>query len=124
MTFTLFEEHQQEIVRYGGIALARDRSDHRIHVVLQSPDGACARKRWPARSRSRRRRSDRRLAGQNLNFPTQEAKDQAATRAFTELQSQYSGKDEGLIASYYLGVHQGRPGQTGRSRKGLQRRCR
>jgi hypothetical protein len=38
-----------------------------------------------------------------MSFPTQEAKDQEATRVFSELQVKYSGTSEGEIAQYYLG---------------------
>jgi predicted negative regulator of RcsB-dependent stress response len=101
-TVTLFEEHQQEIIRYGGIALAV------IVLVLG----------WMWYARHQRGVREEALAkaiqiqeapvgpatpGVNTNFPTQEAKDQAATRAFTDVQNQYGSKDEGLIAMYYLG---------------------
>jgi predicted negative regulator of RcsB-dependent stress response len=118
-TFTLFEEHQQEIIRYGGIALGvivliigymwyanhqrgvREEALARAIQVQEAPVGPPS-------------------PGQNLNFPTQEAKDQAATRAFTELQSQYSGKDEGLIATYYLASIAADQGKLAEAEKGYK----
>jgi predicted negative regulator of RcsB-dependent stress response len=41
--------------------------------------------------------------GQNLNFPTQEVKEQAAMQAFTALKTEYGGTEEAHIAEYYLG---------------------
>jgi TolA-binding protein len=38
------------------------------------------------------------------SFPTQAEKDQAATKAFTDILNKYPGKKEGAIARFYLGV--------------------
>lgn len=118
-TFTLFEEHQQEIVRYGGIALAvialifgylwyanhqrgvREEALARAIQVQEAPVGPPS-------------------PGQNLNFPSQEAKEQAATRAFTDLQNQYAGKDEGLIAAYYLASIKADQGKLAEAEKGFK----
>ena len=100
-TVTFFEEHQKEIIRYGGIAIAvavilfgvlvYQRHQHAVREealasairVQEAPVGAA-----PPGS---------------LSFPTQEAKDQQAIKAFTDLQKEYPGSDEGQIAEYYLG---------------------
>jgi predicted negative regulator of RcsB-dependent stress response len=37
------------------------------------------------------------------SFPTQEVKDEVAIKAFSELQTTYSGSNEAQIANYYLG---------------------
>jgi predicted negative regulator of RcsB-dependent stress response len=42
------------------------------------------------------------VSGQTV-FPTQEAKDQAAIKAFTDIKTKYSGSDEAQVAEYYLG---------------------
>jgi TolA-binding protein len=42
--------------------------------------------------------------GGGPTFQTQEAKDQAATKAFTDLQAKYGGSMESEIAEYYLGA--------------------
>ena len=55
-----------------------------------------------------------------MNFPTQEAKDQAAIRVFTELQSKYSGSDEGVIAQYYLGSIKADQGKLAEAEKCFQ----
>ena len=39
-----------------------------------------------------------------ISFPTQADKDQAATKAFTDLMNKYPTKKEGAIARFYLGV--------------------
>jgi predicted negative regulator of RcsB-dependent stress response len=41
--------------------------------------------------------------GQNLNFPTEQARDQVALKAFSDIAVQYSGSAEGEIANYYIG---------------------
>jgi predicted negative regulator of RcsB-dependent stress response len=101
-TVNFFEEHQKEILRYAGIAIAvvllivgysiysghqhaqREEALARAIQIQESPVGPPT-------------------EGVNVNFPTQDAKDQAALKAFTDLQSRYSGTMEGEIAGYYIG---------------------
>jgi predicted negative regulator of RcsB-dependent stress response len=101
-TFTFFEEHRKEIVQYGVIAavviaialgvLFYQRHQHasrqndlaKAIQIQESPTGSSA----PPNS---------------LSFPTPEAKEEAALKAFGELQSKYPGSPEGEIAGYYLG---------------------
>jgi predicted negative regulator of RcsB-dependent stress response len=104
-TVTFFEEHKQDLVRYGGVALAvavlivgyvfyarhqhgkRETALYHAIQVEESPIG-------PPQP------------GQNLSlsFPTQEAKDQVAVKEFADVASAYSGSSEGEIAQYYLGT--------------------
>jgi predicted negative regulator of RcsB-dependent stress response len=58
--------------------------------------------------------------GLNFNFPTQEAKDQTAIKAFNEVQSQYSGTAEGEIAQYYLGAIQADQGKLAEAEKSFK----
>lgn len=101
-TVSFFEEHQKEVVRYGGVAVAvialvfgyivyqrhqsaaREEALYRAIQVQESPVGPPT-------------------PGQNMNFPTQDSKDQAASAAFTAIQKQDPGTKEGEIAEYYLG---------------------
>jgi len=101
-TVTLFEEHRKEVFRYGAIALAilvivvgymvysgrrhsaRELLLARAIQIQESPVGPPT-------------------PGQNVNFPTQDVKDQAALKAFSEVRAQYGNSSEGLIAQYYLG---------------------
>ena len=102
-TVTFFEEHRQDLVRYGGIALAvvvlivgyvfysshqhtkREAALYHAIQVEEAPIGPP-------------------VPGQNMNFPTQEAKDQVALKEFGDVASAYSGSAEGEIAQYYLGT--------------------
>jgi len=104
-TVSFLEEHKQDLVRYGGVALAvavliagyvfysrhqhtkREAALYHAIQVEESPVG-------PPQP------------GQNLNmaFPTQEAKDQVAVKEFADVASAYSGSSEGEIAQYYLGT--------------------
>ena len=101
-TVDFFEEHQTEIIRYGAIAVAvaaiavliffyrshqhtvRQEALAKALAVEQAPVGQGA-------------------PGAPLTFPTQEAKDKEAVKAFSELAARYDGTDEGYIAEYYLG---------------------
>jgi predicted negative regulator of RcsB-dependent stress response len=101
-TVTLFEEHRKEIVRYGSAGLAvilvilgfvfysgrqhaaREQALTKAIGIEEAPVGAAPQ-------------------GQQ-SYPTQDAKDTAALKAFTDLKSQYGGSTEGEIAEYYLGA--------------------
>ena len=99
-TVTFFEEHRQEIARYGVIAAAV--------VVLIIGYVIYQRGQHAARelALSAAIRVQEAPVGQSGNgglaFPTQEAKDQESLRVFSGLASKYSGSTEGEIAQYYL----------------------
>ncbi len=101
-TVDFFEQHRQEMVRYGGIALAvllliigysfysrhqhtkREAALYHAIQVEEAPVGPPT-------------------PGVNFNFPTQEAKDQVALKEFSDVHSAWPGSAEGQIAEYYLG---------------------
>jgi len=118
-TVTFFEEHQKELIRYGGIAAGvallivgytiYSRHEHSLREaalaqaiqVQEAPIGPPT-------------------PGQNLNFPTQDAKDQVALKAFSDLQAKYSGSAEGEIAGYYLACIQADRGKLAEAEKGFK----
>ena len=53
-------------------------------------------------------------------FPTQDAKDQAMTKAFTDLAAQYSGSNEGAVAEYSLASLAITAGKNDEARKHFQ----
>jgi TolA-binding protein len=100
-TVSFFEEHQKEIVRYGGIAAAL--------VVLAFGYVVYSRHQQAAREETlgsaiqvQETPVGQAQPGQ-VSFPTQAARDEAATRAFSDIVSKYPGTVEGEIAQYYLG---------------------
>jgi predicted negative regulator of RcsB-dependent stress response len=58
--------------------------------------------------------------GGGPSFPTQTAKDDAVTKAFTKLVSDYSGTEEAYIAEYYLGAQALDAGKVDEARKKYQ----
>jgi predicted negative regulator of RcsB-dependent stress response len=102
-TVSFFEEHRQEILRYGAIALGaavliagflvyqkhqragREEALSSAILVQEAPIEAAPR---PGA----------------LTFPTQAAKDEATTKAFSSLAAKYPGSTEGEVAQYYLGA--------------------
>jgi predicted negative regulator of RcsB-dependent stress response len=117
-TVTFFEEHQKEIVRYGGVALAvavliagfvvyqRHQHTERQLALAQ----AIAIQEAPIGGAS---------ANGNLVFQSQEAKDAATGRAFGDLKTKYSGTDEGEIAQYYLAAIEADKGNMATAEKGF-----
>ena len=117
-TFTFFEEHRDELVRYGGIAVAvvllivgyffyrshehatRELALAEAIKVQEAPVGVSG--------------------NGGLAFPSQEAKDAESNRVFTSLISKYSGSDEALIAEYYLGAIKADQGKLAEAEKEFQ----
>jgi predicted negative regulator of RcsB-dependent stress response len=54
------------------------------------------------------------------SFPTEQERNGAAAKAFTDLVAKYSGSDEALIAAYYLGVAAAEQGKTLEAEKWLK----
>jgi predicted negative regulator of RcsB-dependent stress response len=114
-SITFFEEHQKEITRYGTIALAA--------VVLIFGYVIYSRHEHTAREQAlaaaiRVQEAPVGISGNGgLAFPTQEAKDQESIRAFTDLQSKYSGSMEGEIGQYYLGAIKADQGKLAEAEK-------
>ena len=100
LTVTFFEEHQKDVVRYGAIAVAV--------VLLILGYNVYSRHQRVAREEALTQAISVQEASvaqptDPRGFPTQDAKDQAALKAFSDLASKYSGTDEGNIAVYYIG---------------------
>lgn len=120
-TFSFFEEHQKEIYRYGGIVVvvgllvagiivyrqhqhaARETALYRALQVQETGVGAP-----PPGSAT------------ITTFPTQQVKDEAATKVFNDVRSKYSGSAEAEIAGYYLGVIQASQGKLAEAEKSFQ----
>ena len=118
-TVTFFEEHQKELIRYGGIGLVvillivgymiYSRHQHSLREdmlaraiqVQESPVGPP-------------------VPGMNQNFPTQEAKDEVALKAFGDLQAKYPNSEEGEIAQYYLGAIKADQGKLAEAEKSFK----
>jgi predicted negative regulator of RcsB-dependent stress response len=114
LTVTFFEEHQKDVVRYGAIAAAV--------VLLILGYTVYARHQRVAREEALTQaiaiqESPVAQPGNPQSFPTQDAKDQAALKAFGELASKDSGTDEGNIAVYYLGAIRADEGRLAEAEK-------
>jgi predicted negative regulator of RcsB-dependent stress response len=115
-TVSFFEEHQREIMRYGAVALgvaalivaftvysrhqhtAREEALSKAIQLQEAPVGGIS-------------------ATGGITFPTQDAKDQATSQAFSSLAAQYSGNAEGEIAQYYLACIQADQGKLATAEK-------
>ena len=101
-TVSFFEEHRQEILRYGAIALG-------VAALVAG---------WLVYQKHQRAGREEALTtaihlqeaavgapnAAGLNFPTQAAKDEVTTKAFSSLAAKYPGTAEGEVAQYYLGA--------------------
>jgi predicted negative regulator of RcsB-dependent stress response len=116
LTVTFFEEHQKDVVRYGGIGVA---------VVLliggffvyQRHEHAARQEELTEAIRIEETPIATVAASGQTTFPTQDAKDQAAIKAFSDLESKHSGSDEAQIAEYYLGCVHSDQGNLGAAEK-------
>jgi predicted negative regulator of RcsB-dependent stress response len=105
LTVTFFEEHQKDVVRYGGIGVAVLLLIGGF-VIYQRHEHAARQEELAAAIRIQETPVATVAVSGQATFPTQDAKDQAAIKAFADLESKHSGSDEAQIAEYYLGcVH-------------------
>lgn len=102
LTVTFFEEHQKDVIRYGGIGVAVALLIIGIFVYRNHERGTRQEDLAQAIRIQETPVATVAVSGQQT-FPTQDAKDQASLRAFADLQSKHSGSDEAFIAEYYLG---------------------
>ena len=118
-TVDFFEEHRQEIIRYGAIALAA--------ILLILGYGVYNRHRHTEREQALTQAITTQEAAiapystnGGLTYPTQQAKDEAATKAFTEIRTKYPGSAEAEVAGYYLGCIQADEGKMADAAKTLE----
>jgi predicted negative regulator of RcsB-dependent stress response len=102
-TVTYFEEHRNEVLRYGaiaavivlivvGIVIYRNRQ----HSVRQQELASAIAIQEASIGGTN--------PGSQLMFPTLQDREKAAIKAFSELAAKYSGSEEGQIALNYLGA--------------------
>jgi predicted negative regulator of RcsB-dependent stress response len=115
-TVDFFEEHQQEIIRYGAIALGVVALV--VVIMLYRNHQHSVREEALAHALAVQEASVGQPApGALMTFPTEQAKEKEAVKTFSELASKYPGTDEGYIAEYYLGcitADQGKLGEAAR----------
>jgi hypothetical protein len=98
---SFFEHHKNEAVKYGAIAVGI--AVLIVGYTIYQRGQHSARQEMLAAAIRIQEAGVGQSANGGLAFPTQEAKDQEALRAFGELRTKYSGSAEGEIAQYYLG---------------------
>ncbi len=100
-TVDYFAAHRKQTIRYGGIALA----------VVLIVAGTFYYRNWQHSAREQALGEAMTLASAPVgppnpsggtSFPTEFAKDDAVTRAFNKIVSDYGGSEEAYIAEYYL----------------------
>ncbi len=118
-TVDFFEDHRQELVRYGGIAL--------VVAALIGGYMIYAGREHVAREAALAHAIEVQEAGVGgmsatggLTFPTQEAKDKEAIKVFSDLKNKYSGSMEAEVAQYYLGSILADQGKLAQAEKSFQ----
>src|SRR5205823_3092497 len=118
-TVSYISAHRKEVVRYGGIGLAvvlvvaavfyYRNSQHSVREQVLGEAIALA--GAPVGTAP---------PGGGPNFPTNAAKDDAVTKAFTKIVTDYNGTEESYIAEYYLAAKALDAGKVDDSRKKYQ----
>ena len=114
-----FEEHQQEVLRYGAIALAIVALFFAVRLYMRHQ--ATNRESALGRAIQIQETSVGSAApGAATTFPTQQVKDDVAIKAFTEINTKYSGSSEGEIAQYWIGTIRADQGNLPEAAKSFQ----
>jgi len=103
LTVTFFEEHQKDVVRYGAIGVAAAVLIAGF-VIYQRHEHSARQQELADAIKVQETPVATVAVGGQPTFQTQEAKDQAAIKAFSGLESKHRGSDEAQIAEYYLGA--------------------
>ena len=112
---SFFEHHKNEAVKYGAIAVGI--AVLIVGYTIYQRGQHSARQEMLAAAIRIQEAGIGQSGNGGLAFPTQEAKDQEAIRAFGELRTKYSGSAEGEIAQYYLGSIKADQGKLGEAEK-------
>jgi predicted negative regulator of RcsB-dependent stress response len=118
LTVTFFEEHQKDVVRYGGIGVAVALLVAGF-AIYQRQEHAARQQELAQAIKVQETPVASAAAGGQLTYPTQAAKDQATIKAFTDLETKHSGSDEAQIAEYYLGSIHADQGKMAEAEKDL-----
>jgi predicted negative regulator of RcsB-dependent stress response len=102
LTVTFFEEHQKDVVRYGGIGVAVALLIAGF-VIYHKHEHAARQEDLAQAIRIQETPVATAAVGGQQTYQTQDAKDQASLKAFGDILSKYSGSQEAQIAQYYIG---------------------
>jgi len=117
---TFFEEHQKEIVRYGGVAVAVAVLLFGITLYQRHARGVREQALGRAMQIQETGVGPVTPGTASNNFPTQQVKDDIAIKAFTEVKNKFSGSAEAEIAEYYLGSIRADQGNWAEAEKSFQ----
>ena len=102
-TVTFFEDHQKEIIRYGGAGLVAILLI--IGYIIYSGHQHAQREDALARAIAIQEAPvGEPTPGINMNFPTADVKAQVALKTFSDIENRYPGTAEGYISEYYIGA--------------------
>jgi predicted negative regulator of RcsB-dependent stress response len=118
-TFEFLTEHRTEVIRYGSVVVAAILIAGGIYFY----QGHAASVREEALAQALRI-EDAKVSPTpqppNITFATQQEKDSAWNKAFTDLARKYRGKQEGAIAGLYLGSRLADQGKVSEAEKMLR----
>jgi len=115
---SFFEEHKNEAVKYGAIALGVIVPIVGYTIYQRSQHGT---REQALAAAIRVQEAPVGVSGNGgPAFPSQDAKDQETIRVFADLQTKYSGTAEGEIAQYYLGSIKADQGKLAEAEKLFQ----
>jgi predicted negative regulator of RcsB-dependent stress response len=113
-------EHRKQLVLYGSVVAALIVVAVAVYAFLQYRNGV----REQA-LRAALRLQDATVGGTpsegSVNFPTEQAKSAAVTKAFEQIANDYSGSQQAAIANYYLGTNAADRGELAAAEKYLRK---
>jgi len=111
--------HRKQLIQYGGIALMAIAAAVGIYVYINYSRTVREEQLADAISIQETQVTPNGVAGPGV-YTTEEAKNAAAAKAFTSVETAHSGTREGYIAEYYLGCIAADAGKLDEARKHYQ----
>jgi predicted negative regulator of RcsB-dependent stress response len=118
-TVNFFEDHRQQLIRYGGIALGVA-ALIAVYLIYAGHEHAAREAALAHAIEVQEAGVGGTSATGGLTFPTQEAKDKEAIKVFGDLKNKYSGSMEAEVAQYYLGSILADQGNLAQAEKSFQ----
>jgi len=119
-TVDFFAAHRKEVTRYGSVAAAVLLIGGGVYYYMNSASGTREKALGEAIALTNAPITATPSPNGPTSFSTEAARNDAAAKAFTKVQSEYGGSDEGYAAEYFLATQSAEAGKLDDARRKYQ----